>query len=355
MSRTLLDRLALLAREAGSALVPDAALPDLSATAALAAGTNAELTLECHLGSTSGRVDLVLGFTPADRDLLMASDARLPPAVRHFFGRWAEPNDTLALVPYVELEIDLDPSRRTPPSTWIGPTIEPRRKGNLSQLVGDRAGLSRVEWPSYRIAMAVGAESGLATEPWRRRLDRVFQALPVSGSIHHFAAFDSRARGAAGARLIVSLPRHDVARYLGEIGSLAPIASVMELLDEVVPFEGQIDLDVDLGLVEAGTKTATYVGMVAPRRVSSRYQATMETLARWCRVPQAKLDAIDAWVARVEGDPSYELSVKIGFDDAIFAKAYLQSRRAPYSLKGHPWADSAAPTGSDSCLAPPCE
>lgn len=335
---SIANRLALLAHEAGSALVSDEALARLSAAATLAEGTKAEITLECHLGHAGGRVDLVLGLTPSDRDLLRNS-RRLSPRVRRFLQRWADKKDVLSAIPYLELEIDLDPAREAPPSTWIGPTIEPRRHGSLADLVRDRGELSPREWPSYRLAMEVAAEGGLTSGPWRKRLDVAFRALPRSGSIHHFAAFDTRGHG-AGVRLIVSLPRYDVERYLRGVGFLGRIAAVTELLDAVVPFEGQVDLDINLGLVDAGERTATYIEMIAPRRVSSRYQATMDVLERWCGVPKAQLDALDAWVGRVDGSTARELSIKIGFAKEHFAKAYLQARRDPYKLIRHRWGAS---------------
>lgn len=346
-------RLALLLEEAGS-LVSAAARDRLTVAYATLAGTDGELAIECHLSASTdqGRVDLVARVHPADRDRLLArTDGGVSKSLRAFLERWATPGDSLERLPFVELEFDLGRDRDdhgldhaggevTP---WIGPANEPLVRQGVAAIAASKRGLPVDAWASYQLAIAVVEALGLPSASWRDRIHACFAALPPSGCVNHLTVLDARpGAGNSGVRMIASLPRFEVTRYLRAVGFSGRVEHVHELLDRYAPHQGQVDLDVDLRIDDASDRIGIYSEFIAPRVRNSSLRSRLEALAEDGLVSPATLTELQRWIEHVDGRLSRALTFKIGRaatrrrgaadaahqdekSQRLFAKVYLQS------------------------------
>lgn len=300
-------RLDALLDECGPALVAEPTRTRLRRAASHVDGTAAEIALECHLASGGGRVDLVTRLYPRDRDILR-DRPHLPAYIRGFLRAWAT-QDELADLPFLELEVDLDDSDRTP---WIGPAIDPLVRRGIHAILAERADRPVEAWRSYRIATATMLALGEHRDEWHARARECFEALPPGGCINHMGVLGHRDTARrSGLRLVVSVPRGPLRVFLGAIRWRGDLDQFESALDKYQPYADRVHFDLDVGLIDAGDTAAFYIEFRAPRTSNTALSDVLVGLAREGACKPEVVEALRAWVARAEGRTSRVLTFKL--------------------------------------------
>ncbi|NUP14090.1 MAG: hypothetical protein HOW73_49285 [Polyangiaceae bacterium] len=315
------ERLEAMLGECDGDLVSEVARGRLRRAIDTLTGASPELAFECHLDSP--RVDLVARVRLSDRSVLLESSATRG-SLRRFLERWEDPNDPLAPIPFVEIEYDLDGDDAEP---WIGPAIEPLLRRGVRAIHEARMGRPVHDWMSYRLAAAFLETFTSDSEAWKRRAMECFEALPGLGCINHFTLLDLRPeRPTPGMRMIVSLPRPALRRYLERVGWAGDISGFDATVDRFTPGADRVDFDLDVRSSDTSARAAFYVEFRAPRAKSSVLAGLLDALEADSNAAGAPIDALRRWVARVDARASRVLTMKLTLErEKTRVKAYLGS------------------------------
>lgn len=312
------------------------------------------LCLECRLGPDP-RVDLIAAVTPAwgRSELLSAttSSAGWGP-VRTLCQAWADPRDALhEQVPCLWLEFDLHATAEAMPGPFTTCCVQPDiHRGALHG--GVTAAGTRVRAAAERVgAILAGASLSARTAS---SMAACFDALPEHGTVMHVAG--RAARGQAGVRLAMALPKTQLGRYLEDIGWEGDFSQLPALLD-LVEFSSRVEiyLDIDehvlpqLGCASMILKTQAdpRLGLLLDRLVNAGLcmPEKRDAAAGWVRSDEVTLPG-NAWPSSILRYLSLKLVTRPG--ETLEAKAYLEAY-APFTLLCEP-SGSCQPEWTPSAL-----
>jgi hypothetical protein len=183
---------------------------------------------------------------------------------------------------------------------------------------------------SFENARAVleAAEASPVQAPILDRMCRAFDALPHGGVIGHLGSLRCR-QGEGGdlVRLIASVPRRDLAAYLGALSWPGDLAALLDALDRHLGVNARrVDLDLNFTATGLCPDTGIYRAMWAPRDDDVAGVASVLLQCGLATEVQAK--AITRFASRtgspVEGIPwTMTFKVKLDARGAPASKVYL--------------------------------
>jgi hypothetical protein len=252
----------------------------------------------------------------------------MPRLARPFAREWSTPGGPLSPIPYVDFEFDLVDDQI--PAPWVGPAMEPNLSQGVRAIHEGRLHESGQE-TGFALAQAVLRHLPNAA-PGKRLMTRLatcYSSLPPRASINHLTALPSRpVSPAAGIRLIASLPRGEVARYLRQVKWQGDVDCLNSTLDAFAPYATQVDFDLNLNDDDAGDRISFYHDARPPRLRDSHLALILDRLATRDCVPATFVQALREWFGKVQTKSDRGLTLKIGLrnNGEIEAKAYLSGR-----------------------------
>lgn len=232
--------------------------------------------LECRLNDGADQVDLLVGVVAGEggREALLSAPPGAP--IRRSPGwrpaldlaeTWARPGSLLhAQVPFLILELDVTGPPASVPSPVVLLCIQP-----------DRAPAAPAAPSDVSLAVTLEAIALLLGHPLEveaaRALAACFAALAPEGHVRHVAPLHPR--GLDAIRLVCSLPRDRVPRYLERIGWPGQVSVVEEVLAAVSGHASHVDLQIDVGAAVLDTVSVESVHPGA----DPRHASTLDWLA----------------------------------------------------------------------------
>jgi hypothetical protein len=317
-----------LVSAAGDCLVDAVGLQHVREVESSLPALSGGVCLEVHLGRGNPRTDFVVRSLHRDRfELLRCTGPRLEPA-RRFARGWSAEAAGLENVPYVDLEFDLDGSGR---SCFVVAMIEPELHRGMAAVPSPRQGSRWIGTSSsFEIAQAV-LRAGEPSPVHARILDdvrRAFIALPHGGVIGHLGSLRCRqGDGEDLVRLIVSLPRRDLAAYLGALPWPGNLEAFLDALDHHLDRHARrVDFDLNFTATGLSSDTGFFRSMWNPR--DDDVTGVASGLLRSGLATQVQADALIRFASHagppVEGIPwTMTFKTKVDAHGGLAAKAYL--------------------------------
>jgi hypothetical protein len=281
-------------------LVSEEALATVSEVAHLLPRMSGGISLECRLEEGASQVDFMAcgmlsdGSAQALADMLASAGERLRgplwDGVRAFSREWLDARSLLARVPFLWLEYDLPRPLGGVPQPFAFLCVEPEFLKPPGRALEHRKAVdAALQLASRGLEVLRGRPMAPALA---RTVAGCFELLPEGGVAEHVAPLDCRGRDAV--RLVMGVPRSQLAEYVERIGWPGPRAQVEELARTWLSPLSFAEVNVDAGPVGLGPT----IGFSLPLPDEPRKSWASDVLQRMVEqklCTPAKRDAVLDW------------------------------------------------------------